>query len=39
MEPFGPKPIGLLCFHESLHFVEFIYPILASTDDEDVYND
>lgn len=24
MEPFGPKPTGLLCFHESLHFVELM---------------
>ena len=24
MEPFGAKPIGLLCFHESLHFVELM---------------
>ena len=24
MEPFGPKPAGLLCLHESLHFVELI---------------
>ena len=24
MEPFGPKPTGLLCFHESLHFVELL---------------
>ena len=24
MEPFGPNPYGLLCFHESLHFVELL---------------
>ena len=24
MEPFGPKPTGLLCFHESLRFVELM---------------
>lgn len=24
MEPFGPKPTGLLRFHESLHFVELM---------------
>ena len=24
MEPFGRKPTGLLCFHESLHFVELM---------------
>ena len=23
-EPFGPTPAGLLCFHESLHFVELM---------------
>ena len=23
-EPFGPKPKGLLCFHEGLHFVELM---------------
>ncbi len=23
-EPFGPTPTGLLCFHESLHFVELM---------------
>ena len=24
IEPFGPTPSGLLCFHESLHFVELM---------------
>lgn len=24
VEPFGPTPAGLLCFHESLHFVELL---------------
>jgi Lipocalin-like domain len=24
MEPFGPKPSGLLCFHESMRFVELM---------------
>ena len=24
IEPFGPAPRGLLCFHESLHFVELM---------------
>ncbi len=24
VEPFGPTPTGLLCFHESLHFVELM---------------
>ena len=24
MEPFGPKPTGLLCFHESMRFVELM---------------
>ena len=24
IEPFGPRPTGLLCFHESLHFVELM---------------
>ena len=24
VEPFGPAPTGLLCFHESLHFVELM---------------
>lgn len=24
MEPFGPSPTGLLCFHESMHFVELL---------------
>ena len=24
MEPFGPKPTGLLCFHKSLYFVELM---------------
>ena len=24
VEPFGPAPKGLLCFHESLHFVELM---------------
>ena len=24
MEPFGPTPTGLLCFHESMHFVELM---------------
>ena len=24
VEPFGPNPTGLLCFHESMHFVELI---------------
>ncbi len=24
VEPFGPSPQGLLCFHESMHFVELI---------------
>ena len=24
MEPFGPRPTGLLCFHESMRFVELM---------------
>ena len=24
VEPFGPKPTGLLCFHESMYFVELM---------------
>ena len=24
IEPFGPQPAGLLCFHESMHFVELM---------------
>ena len=24
VEPFGPAPAGLLCFHENLHFVELL---------------
>ena len=24
MDPFGPKPTGLLCFHESMRFVELM---------------
>ena len=24
MEPFGPNPVGLLCFHESMHFGELM---------------
>ena len=29
-EPFGPKPTGLLCFHESMRFVELISdPVVA----------